>query len=74
MAEVIRILRGHANLYRTEPLQRIGQEELDGILLRTGAPGRTTRTIECVVRGSGPTTIEYSALNGGTVSATVVLP
>lgn len=62
------------DLYRTEPLQRIDQEELDRILVRTGAPGRTTRTIEYLVRGSGPMTIEYSALKGGTVRATVVLP
>jgi hypothetical protein len=62
------------DLYRTEPLQRIDQEELDRILVRTGAPGRTTRTIEYLVRGSGPMTIDYSAVKGGTASATVVLP
>jgi hypothetical protein len=62
------------NLYRDAPLARIEQEELDRILVRSGAPGRTTRTIEYLVRGSGPMTIEYSAVKGGTVSATVTLP
>jgi hypothetical protein len=62
------------DLSRSAPLQRIDQEELDRIRVRSGAPGRTPRTLEYLVRGSGRMTIEYASLKGGTVSATVVLP
>lgn len=55
------------------PTEIIDQEQLDRILVRTGAPGRTTRTVEYLVRGSGPMTVTYSALKGGTVSTTVRL-
>jgi len=43
------------------------------ILLRTGFAGRTTRTVEYVVHGSGKATITYDSAKGGKVSATVVL-
>ena len=42
-------------------------------IVRNGLPGRTTRTIEYLVKGSGPLTIQYSALKGGTVKTTVEL-
>jgi hypothetical protein len=51
----------------------IDQSELDRILLRSGAPGRHTRTIEYLVRGSGSMTVEYSSIKGGTVRTTVQL-
>ncbi|MGD2070451.1 MAG: M14 family metallopeptidase, partial [Gemmatimonadota bacterium] len=41
------------DLYGDDPLRMVEQEELDRILLRDGTPGRTTRTIEYLVRGSG---------------------
>ena len=34
---------------------------------------KTTRTIEYLVKGSGPVTVQYSALKGGTARATVEL-
>jgi hypothetical protein len=61
------------NKFIAGPTQMIEQEELDRILVRSGHPGRTTRTIEYLVRGSGSMTVQYSALKGGTVSTTVQL-
>ncbi|MDH3478434.1 MAG: M14 family metallopeptidase [Gemmatimonadota bacterium] len=59
--------------FRPGPTDMIDQEELDRILVRSGHPGRTTRTIEYLVRGSGSMTVRYSAVKGGTVSTTVAL-
>ncbi len=60
-----------ADKNRPGPTQLIDQAELDRILVRSGHPGRTTRTIEYLVRGTGDFTVTYSALKGGTVSTTV---
>lgn len=54
-------------------VDRIDQEQLDRILIRSGHPGRTTRYIEYLLQGSGSVTIEYSSAQGGTVSTTVNL-
>jgi hypothetical protein len=59
--------------FRPGPIDRIEQEELDRIIVRSGHPGRTTRTIEYLVRGSGDMTVTYSAVKGGTVSTAVAL-
>ena len=61
------------NKHQPGPTQIIDQEELDRILVRSGAPGRTTRTVEYLVRGSGSMTVEYSSVKGGTVRTTVQL-
>ncbi len=61
------------NKHRPGPTQIIDQEELDRIIIRSGAPGRTTKTIEYLVRGSGSMTVTYSAAMGGTASTTVRL-
>ncbi|MCH8935571.1 MAG: peptidase M14 [Gemmatimonadetes bacterium] len=61
------------NKFRPGPTQMIDQEELDRILVRSGHPGRTTRTLEYLVRGSGSMTVQYSAVKGGTVRTTVQL-
>jgi hypothetical protein len=39
--------------------------------VRGGAAGRSTRTIEYLVRGRGDMTVTYSSLKGGIVSTTV---
>ena len=62
-----------ASKFRPGPTDKIDQEELNRILVRSGHPGRTTRTIEYLVRGSGSMTVTYSALKGGTLSTTVQL-
>ncbi len=58
---------------RPGPTQLIDQRELDRIMVRSGHPGRTTKTIEYLVRGSGEMTVTYAALKGGTASVTVRL-
>ena len=49
----------------------IDQKKLDRILVRSGHPGRTTRTVEYLVRGSGDLEVTYSTVKGGTVSTRV---
>jgi hypothetical protein len=51
--------------------QMIDQEDLNRIMIRSGHPGRTTKTIEYLVRGSGAMEVTYSSVKGGTVSTTV---
>ncbi len=58
---------------RPGPTQLIDQRELGRIMVRSGHPGRTTKTIEYLVRGSGEMTVTYAALKGGTASVTVRL-
>jgi len=60
-----------ADKNRPGPTQLIDQNELDRIMVRSGHAGRTTKTIEYLVRGRGDMTVTYSALKGGTVSVTV---
>jgi hypothetical protein len=59
--------------FRPGPTEPIEQDELDRIIIRSGHPGRTTRTIEYLVRGSGSMTVRYSAAKGGTVETVVRL-
>ena len=49
----------------------IDQQNLKRILVRTGHPGRTTKTIEYLVRGTGAMKVTYATEKGGTVSTTV---
>jgi len=49
----------------------VDQKELDRILVRNGIPGRTTRTIEYLVRGRGTMEVTYSSVKGGTVRMAV---
>ena len=62
-----------ANRHRPGPLQQIDQEDLKRIIVRSGHPGRTTKTIEYLVRGSGSVTVKYSTVKGGTAETTVRL-
>jgi len=59
------------NKFRPGPTEMIDQAELDRIIIRSGHPGRVTRTIEYLVRGSGSMEVTYSAVKGGTVSTTI---
>ena len=59
------------NKHRPGKTNLIDQKELDRILVRSGHPGRTTRTIEYLVRGTGTMDVTYSTVKGGTVSTTV---
>ncbi|MGW8266941.1 MAG: M14 family metallopeptidase [Longimicrobiales bacterium] len=60
-----------ADRNRPGPTQMIDQHDLKRILIRSGHPGRTTKTIEYLVRGSGTMEVTYSSVKGGTVSTTV---
>jgi hypothetical protein len=51
--------------------QMIDQHDLNRIMIRSGHPGRTTKTIEYLVRGTGTMDITYSSVKGGTVSTSV---
>jgi hypothetical protein len=62
-----------SNRFRPGATDMIEQHDLKRILLRDGAPGRTTRTIEYLVRGSGGFTLQYASAKGGTVETRVVL-
>ena len=57
--------------HRPGPTQLIDQHDLERIIIRTGHPGRTTKTVEYLVRGSGSMTVTYSSAKGGTVSKSV---
>ena len=59
------------NKHRPGPIDLIDQENLDRIMIRSGHPPRTTRTIEYLVRGTGTMEVTYSSVKGGTVSTTV---
>jgi hypothetical protein len=50
--------------------EMIDQEDLRRIIIRSGHPGRTTKTIEYLVRGTGSLEVTYSTVKGGTVSTT----
>ncbi|MFH1762884.1 MAG: M14 family metallopeptidase [Gemmatimonadota bacterium] len=60
-----------ANKHQPGKTQLIDQNKLNRILVRSGHPGKTTRTVEYLVRGSGNLTVTYSTEHGGTVSTTV---
>jgi len=62
-----------ANKFRPGPTQHSDQGQLHRIMIRSGHPGRTTRTIEYLIRGSGKVTIGYSSVKGGSVERTVRL-
>lgn len=53
------------NKFRPGATDLIDQKQLNRIMLRTGHPGRTTRTIEYLVRGTGEMTVTYDSLKGG---------
>jgi hypothetical protein len=59
--------------WRPAVAQSIPQNDLRRIMLRNGLAGRTTRTIQYLVKGGGPLTITYASAKGGTASKTVAL-
>ncbi|NLO67176.1 MAG: peptidase M14 [Bacteroidales bacterium] len=46
----------------------IDQKELKRLIIRNGHPGKTTRTLQYLVKGRGSVTITYNSVKGGTVS------
>jgi hypothetical protein len=59
--------------FRPGPTDRIDQNDLRRLLFHSGLPGETRRIVEYVVRGSGPVTIRYASVKGGTAEALVQL-
>lgn len=53
---------------RQEKTDPIDQKELKRILVRNGHPGKTTRTLQYLVRGKGKITVTYDSMKGGVVS------
>jgi hypothetical protein len=51
----------------------IDQKDLKRILVRNGFPGKTTRTLVYLVRGSGALTVTYESVKGGRAAKTVNL-
>lgn len=62
-------------LYRVKPsvTSLIDQKNLRRIMLRNGFPGKTTRTIMYLVKGSGDVTVKYDSVKGGTTAKAVKL-
>jgi hypothetical protein len=46
----------------------IDQKELKRLIIRNGHPGKTTRTLQYLVKGRGSVTITYDSVKGGNVS------
>lgn len=59
--------------FRPEATQLIDQKALKRIMVRNGHPGRTSRIIEYLVRGTGDFKVSYSSAKGGTDTTTVAL-
>src|SRR5450759_543057 len=62
-----------ADKWRPAVAQSIDQKDLKRIMLRNGLAGRTTRTIQYLVKGTGPLTVKYAILKGGTAEKTIPL-
>jgi hypothetical protein len=59
--------------YRPRATDLIDQHDLKRILIRSGHPGHTTRTIEYLLRGSGSAVIKYASMKGGSAELSVTL-
>ena len=59
--------------YQPTVQQLIDQKDLKRLVVRNGMSGKTTRTIQYLVKGSGDITVKYASLKGGTVQKTIVL-
>ena len=60
-----------ADRNRPGKTEMVDQEDLNRIMIRSGHPGRTTKTMEYLVRGTGTMEVTYSSVKGGTVSTRV---
>jgi hypothetical protein len=59
--------------FRPSGTDRVDQKDLKRILVRNGQPGRSTRVIEYLVRGTGEVTVGYDSQKGGSAKKTVAL-
>jgi hypothetical protein len=51
----------------------IDQKDLKRIMIRNGHPGRTTRTVQYLVKGAGSLTVKYASVKGGAAQKTIAL-
>jgi len=51
----------------------IDQKDLTRIMLRNGQPGRTTRTVQYLLKGAGSITVKYASVKGGTAQKVIAL-
>ncbi len=51
----------------------IDQQDLTRIMLRNGQPGRSTRTVQYLLKGAGSVTVEYTSAKGGTAQKVIAL-
>jgi len=54
--------------YRPSITTMIDQNDLKRIIIRSGHPGKTTKTMQYLVKGSGDIKITYDSIKGGKVS------
>ena len=59
--------------FRPGRTDRIDQHDLKRIIFQSGLPGETRRIVEYVVRGSGPVTVRYASVKGGSAEARIQL-
>jgi len=49
----------------------IDQKQLNRLIIRNGHPGKSTRTLQYLVKGSGSVTVTYDSVKGGKVTKTI---
>ena len=59
--------------YKHHVTNLIDQHNLQRIIIRSGYPGKTTRTIQYFIRGSGDITVTYDSIKGGKASKKIKL-
>lgn len=59
--------------WRPTVAQLIDQPDLSRILVRNGLAGRTSKTLQYFIKGSGTITVKYDSLKGGTAQKAIVL-
>jgi hypothetical protein len=53
--------------------EMIDQKQLERLIIRNGHPGKTTRTLQYLVKGNGKLTVTYNSVKGGTVTKEIKL-
>ncbi|MFO7693692.1 MAG: M14 family metallopeptidase [Vicinamibacterales bacterium] len=61
------------NKWRPAVAPMIDQKDLTRIMLRNGQPGRTTRTVQYLLKGAGSITVKYASVKGGTAQKVIAL-
>ncbi len=61
--------------YKVNPsvTQPVDQQDLKRLVIRNGHPGKATRTVMYLVKGSGSVKVTYDSVKGGTAGKTITL-